>query len=388
MHHVPWDVQHRRRALVPIVVLVVMAVLTVGVVASAALSVGLVAGTLSTLLGLLPVIPAALLLLWVDKWEPEPGRLLVGAFLWGAGISIVTALIGSWLLDLTWAVLLSTQGGNALSIAATAPIVEEACKGLFLLWLFSFRRREFGGVVDGIVYAGMVGLGFAFTENIFYLGAAFSEDGLAGGLVLFFLRCVLSPFAHPLFTSMIGIGLGLAVTSARPGVRFVAPVAGYCAAVALHATWNGSTLLIEGGGFLLVYAFVMVPMFVGLTVLLLWQRKRLQRILAAQLPGMVTAGLVPPHEVNDLASLAGRRRWRAAVRQRLGPDAVKGLRDYQAIVTELAVFRDRVARGAVGKDRARTEQELLAGLRTAQARGHRAALAAAATAAPPNPYLH
>lgn len=384
----PWEVQHRRRALAPIVGLVVLAALAVIVVALAALSVGPVAGTLSTLLGLLPVIPAALLLLWVDKWEPEPGRLLVAAFLWGAGISVVTAVLGSWLLDLTWVLLLSAQGGNALSIAATAPIVEEACKGLFLVWLFSFRRREFGGVVDGIVYAGFVGLGFAFSENILYLGGAFSEGGLAGGLMLFFFRCVLGPFAHPLFTAMIGVGLGVAATTARPALRLVAPVLGYLGAVALHATWNGSTLLLDGAGFFLVYLFIMVPIFVATVALLVWQRRRLQRILAAQLPGMVAAGLVPQHEVADLASLAGRRRWRAAVRQRLGAEAEKGLRDYQSAVTELAVFGDRVARGAVGPNRPRVEQELLGALREAQDRGHRAALtAAASTVHRPNPYL-
>ena len=46
---------------------------------------------------------------------------------------------------------------------------------MLLLW---WRRAELDGVLDGIVYAGMVGIGFAFTENILYLAAAYNgTDG-------------------------------------------------------------------------------------------------------------------------------------------------------------------------------------------------------------------
>jgi RsiW-degrading membrane proteinase PrsW (M82 family) len=84
--------------------------------------------------------------------------------------------------------------------------------------LLLFRRREFDGIIDGIVYAGIVAAGFAFTENILYFGRAFGEEAEMGGSVLFtlILRGVLSPFAHPLFTSMTGIGAGLAANSAAP----------------------------------------------------------------------------------------------------------------------------------------------------------------------------
>ena len=52
--------------------------------------------------------------------------------------------------------------------------------------VFLFRRKEFDGIVDGIVLAGFIGVGFAFTENILYFGRAFlagSEQlGVTGGL--------------------------------------------------------------------------------------------------------------------------------------------------------------------------------------------------------------
>ena len=104
------------------------------------------------------------------------------------------------------------------------------------------RRREFDGVVDGIVYAGLAGVGFAFTENVLYLGRALQDNGTAGLAVTFVLRGVFGPFAHPMFTMATGIGLGVAATTRRRWLRVVAPLVGWLCAVALHAMWNLSAV--------------------------------------------------------------------------------------------------------------------------------------------------
>ena len=117
------------------------------------------------------------------------------------------------------------------SLAIVAPVTEEASKGLFLLLLLWWRRAELDGVLDGIVYAGMVGIGFAFIENILYLAAAYNgTDGTGPGgtsalTSTFVMRCLFSPFAHPLFTTFTGIGVGIAVGSRSHLVRVVAPLA-------------------------------------------------------------------------------------------------------------------------------------------------------------------
>ncbi len=65
----------------------------------------------------------------------------------------------------------------------------------------------------------MVGIGFAFIENILYLAAAYDgTDGMGPGGTealtwTFVVRCLASPFAHPLFTAFTGIGVGIAVAS-------------------------------------------------------------------------------------------------------------------------------------------------------------------------------
>ena len=117
-----------------------------------------------------------------------------------------------------------------------APIVEETCKGAAVLLVFLYRRREFDGVVDGIVYAGMAGIGFAFTENVLYLGRALADSGVDGLAATFVLRCIFGPFAHPLFTMATGVGFGIAVTTRRRAVRYLAPIVGWLVAVLLHAS--------------------------------------------------------------------------------------------------------------------------------------------------------
>ena len=102
---------------------------------------------------------------------------------------------------------------------------------IFFLW----KRDEFDNVLDGIIYAAMAGLGFAMTENVLYYGKALATGGLGASLFTFILRGVVSPFAHPLFTSMTGIGLGIARQSRKGSpLKWLAPIGGICLAMFLH----------------------------------------------------------------------------------------------------------------------------------------------------------
>ena len=123
---------------------------------------------------------------------------------------------------------------------------------------------------------------------------------------------------------------------------------GYALAVVLHALWNSSATLGGGEAFLGVYLFFMVPLFLAMIGLAAWQRRREQRTVADQLPAFAMAGWIAPSEVALLSTLAGRNRWRRAVRQRSGKDAEKAVTEYQTAVTELAFLRARMGRGAVG----------------------------------------
>jgi protease PrsW len=388
--HLPTPGRQRRAVLGTVAGLVVFGVCGLVVLGLVSGSIGVGAVLVGALCALVPVGPVVWAFLWVDRWEPEPPRTLLFAFLWGACVAALTALLINSSAVLVADAVLGQGSGDVLGASIIAPIVEEGVKGAFVVGLLIFRRREFDGIVDGIVYAGLVGAGFAFTENILYMGRAFAESGGlvgqdGGVLAVLILRGLLSPFAHPLFTSMTGIGCGLAALSRSAPARVLYVLVGYALAVVLHALWNSSATFGGGEAFLGVYLFFMVPLFLAMIGLAAWQRRREQRTVAEQLPAFAMAGWIAPSEVALLSTLAGRNRWRRAVRQRSGKDAEKAVTEYQTAVTELAFLRARMSRGAVGSHAWEWHNERLSALVAARGRamGQPEALTAAWLRPPP-----
>ncbi len=311
----------------------------------------------------LPVVIGAFR--WLDRYEPEPRGLLLFAFFWGA---TVAALAAALLNTASLIAIARTSGGSGMDVTAVlvAPWVEEAAKGAAVLLVLVFRRREFDGVVDGIVLAGLAAVGFAFTENILYFGRAFlagQEESLTTGFFAagftFVLRGVISPFAHPLFTAMIGIGLGIAARTANPATRWLAPLAGFLLAVLLHGAWNLSSL--SGlSGFFTGYVLIMVPAFALTIAVATWSRRREGTTVAVRLPTYVDAGWLDPQDVPMLASLQRRRQALDWMEARYGGGKARALRDFQHAATELAFLRDRMERGLDVPDFPSRERELLA----------------------------
>ncbi|GAA4848283.1 hypothetical protein GCM10023201_45290 [Actinomycetospora corticicola] len=343
--------QQRRTLVWPVVGLIVLGICALVAVGFASTEIGTGGVVVGAICALLPVGPVLLAFAWVDRWEPEPPRLLLTAFLWGAGFAALVALIINSSAVLAAELLLGQGQGDFIGAVISAPLVEEFVKGAFVVGLLLFRRREFDGIVDGVVYAGFVGAGFAFTENIIYFGRAFTDDGtapVAGVIVTFILRGVLSPFAHPLFTAMTGIGVGIAASVRSRALGALAIVVGYALAVILHALWNSATQL--GPGFFGVYILIMVPLFLALIGLVVWQRRRERDVLARQMPGFAAAGWIAESEVPLLGSMSGRRRWLSAVRRTAGKPAAHAVVHYQHAVSELAFLRARAERGAIPPD--------------------------------------
>ncbi|MDX6325850.1 MAG: protease PrsW [Nocardioidaceae bacterium] len=302
------------------------------------------------LLAILPVGPLVACYLWLDRYEPEPLRLLLLSFLWGALAATSVALI----LQSVEQVVAGPS--DALTGVVVAPLTEEGAKGVFVLLLLWSRRNVIDGVLDGLVYAGLVGIGFAFVENILYFAGAytggprFGSGGIGAATGLFVVRGVFSPFAHPLFTSMTGIGVGIAVITRRRWLRIVAPIVGYLVAVALHASWNASAFLGGGQAFLLTYVFAMVPGFSVLVGLAIWFRVREGAMLGRSLTDLAYRGYLQPAEVPWLAKLPARRQARKNAARGGGPLAERLMKDYQHQAIELATLHNRVLRGTAPRD--------------------------------------
>jgi RsiW-degrading membrane proteinase PrsW (M82 family) len=304
---------------------------------------------------ILPVPVLVGIFFWLDRYEPEPLRYLVLSFFWGACVATLVAYIVN-----SSASILFERNGISEDVVGVfvAPFIEESMKALFPILLLLFRRRQFSGITDGIVYCGLSATGFAMVENILYLGglgyaSGAEQYGPASGaqavIQLFIARIVLTGFAHPLFTSLTGIGLGVAARSADRRIRIFAPLAGLLAAMSLHGAWNLMATLTANSGELLVFLYgyfaVMMPIFMLMTGAAIWLRSREGRVTERVLPAYVRAGWFSPPEVAALGTLGRRYSARRWARRVAGEPGLKAMRDYQLAATRLAVLRDGMERG-------------------------------------------
>lgn len=152
-------------------------------------------------LAIAPGIAICLFIYFKDKYNKEPLGLLLWLFILGM-FSIIPALIIEVVFTKPAERLL---GEGILYTALFSYIIvalsEEGSKYL-VLRVFSFKRKAFDDPFDGIIYAVMVGMGFATLENIGYV----TQHGFATGIT----RMFLSVPAHASFAVLMGYHIGLA----------------------------------------------------------------------------------------------------------------------------------------------------------------------------------
>ncbi|OBF88132.1 hypothetical protein A5790_24565 [Mycobacterium sp. 852002-51152_SCH6134967] len=329
-----------RKVGAPLAVLILLATV-VGLIIIGLTALNPVGAGIGLVLSSLAMVVVVLAYVWLDRFEPEPPRLLAFAFLWGASVAVVLSVIlGLYLESLI--VTGDSDGVSAVSVVVIAPVIEEAAKGAFLLVMMTGRRRrELNSLTDCLVYAGLVGAGFAWLEDILYIA---SGESLGDSLLTAALRLVMAPFAHSLFTTFFGIGVYFALHRRDVSAKAGAVLLGYLAAVFTHALWNGSSLLgVEW--YLGVYLYWMMPLFALAIVLGVQSRRREQAIVASKLPGMVQAGLVTPAEAAWLGSLRHRKLALAQAARQGGRPARNAVKRFAGQVVELAFVRDRIDRG-------------------------------------------
>lgn len=313
---------------------------------------GFVVGFVASLVPLSAVLLAVFV---IDRWEPEPKRLLLFAFTWGAVVSIAVTM----LIQPFFTLAAGPAAGldpTAFAVIVQAPVVEEFAKSLGLLLILLFARKHFDGPVDGVVFAFTIAGGFAFTENILYFGRAIAGSDTPGAdlATVFFLRGVMSPFAHAIFTGTTGLVLGFAARRAGPGLAVVAFGVGLVPAMLLHSMWNSM-----GSDFLIQYLFVQVPIFLATLLLIVLLRVAENRLTRQRLREYAAAGWFAPSEVDVLATAAGRRtalRWAASRGRR------PQMKAFVRAATRLAFTRQRVLSGRDVAAHQLDEQHQLAGI--------------------------
>jgi RsiW-degrading membrane proteinase PrsW (M82 family) len=298
---------------------------------------GLIAGMV---LAAIPVPFYVALALSVDRYEKEPLWMLGMAFLWGAtGAVFIASILNSINSSFFGAVGgadAAAFGGSVIS----APVVEETAKALALLFFFIWKKNEFEGVLDGVVYGAMIGLGFAMTENVSYYSQAMANGALAGTV---FVRGILAPFSHPLFAAMTGVGLGIVRETTKRGLKLIAPLIGLATAMGLHALWNLSAGV--GGSLLRVYLTAIMPAILALVGIVLYAQGRERQIIRAHLTPYVQAGYLSPAEQKALSKFGGRIRTLWTAMRVHGVGGYRSEARFQQAATKLALHHWRTERG-------------------------------------------
>ena len=203
---------------------------------------GLLAVFLSLAFGIVPMAVFSVVLTRFDRYEKEPFILLFAVFIWGFLFASLAAIVLNTFFGVGIFYLTGNQNLAAGStIVFIGPLIEESVKGAGVLLVFLFFRKEFDSILDGLIYGGLIGFGFAAAENVLYIFGGYADSGFPGLAVIALARILLIPFLHATFTALTGIGFATARLS-RKGFAVFWPLAGFISAVALHSLHNALTL--------------------------------------------------------------------------------------------------------------------------------------------------
>jgi len=289
-----------------LVVLFILSLLSVG-----AYAVETPSAFLFALIPLAYTIPA---FIWLDKLEPEPRAMRWNAFLWGGGISVLVGGLANEFTDASF--------GTTAALVISAPVAEEIMKTLGILG--AAKRNQIDSPLDGVVYAGYVGLGFAMVENIIYFSQAIADNDL--GLV-FAMRGLFSPFAHPFFTLWVGLAIGTAVRKGR-STRFAA-MRGILLAMALHASWNASGV----NGFFALLLLGHIVLFVIVVRRLRRMRREEIELVRSRLQQLAFSHNLSPVELDVYGDLRATRRLRQGLARKDRP----AFDERRVMITKLAL---------------------------------------------------
>ena len=259
---------------------------------------------LSVLLGFVPMLLFAYMVFWTDRYEKEPFLLLGGVFIWGAIVAAGAAFAINSFLGLGVYMFTGSHAFADLSTSSViAPIIEETLKGIACLLVFLYFRREFDSILDGIVYAAITALGFAATENVYYIYTyGFQENGLSGILWMLIIRVILVGWQHPFYTSFIGITLAISRLNRTPWIIRFIPILGLGIAIITHSIHNTiSTVFhgLQGLGIGLIFDW---SGWLVMGIFILWAIFREQRWLITHLSEEVANGTISPHQYKTACS--------------------------------------------------------------------------------------
>lgn len=179
---------------------------------------------LALVLAVLPALGLAYLIYRADHYAPENRRPL----LWSLALGALLVAPALW-IEGEWLDAWRSPGGwwatMLLSFVILA-MTEETLKLMALLG-YPYRRTFFDEPMDGIVYAAMIGMGFALAENTYYAWQF--------GWRTVLMRALTAVPAHAIFAVFMGYFVGRARFEAGRS-RLLSRA--WLVAITLHGVYN------------------------------------------------------------------------------------------------------------------------------------------------------
>jgi len=194
--------------------------------------------------------------------HPEPKKMIIRIFLWGAFITIPVFFVQ---IGLNFLLTGKTPFDNGVSPYTLH--LDATNLGMYLLiyWflIISFSEEIFKYLVvkvkvvnspnldepiDIMLYMVVSALGFAALENILYLiappGQMPFHQLMDRTLIIVFVRFIGATFLHTLCSAVIGYGLAVSFCQAK--VKYLPFILGIIVAVGLHGLYDFSIMTLDG----------------------------------------------------------------------------------------------------------------------------------------------
>jgi len=290
---------------------------------------------ISSLAAGVPIVVYILFLRWLDRYEREPFKHIFITFLAGAVFSSGLSYVANTFVSVVSRAFLTTAGHDYIVPSLVAPLVEEFNKGMMVV-LFAYISKEFDNITDGLLYGAVVGLGFAFAENIHYFMSVYNESGLFAWIHNMYFRSLFCAGLHAAATATFGACMAYG-RHARFSERIVSLVVGYFLAVMIHSFWNSlltaSTLSHDT---VLGYLPVIVLPMIFLMIFVFFQISlaRESEVIEQELTIASRNGIIPENHVPYLKSYLARSKpgWL---------DSRIPKEEYIAVCTEFAFLKNR-----------------------------------------------
>jgi len=175
------------------------------------------------------IVPVFIIIVYIyvkDKYEKEPKRLLLGNFALGAVVSVLITTILYIIIDRLFPLDSASIFQQFIKAFVVVALVEEFSKYVIVRYVAQ-PNKAFNEPFDGNIYAVMVSMGFAATENIMYV--------MDGGLGVALLRAFTAVPAHATFAILMGYYMGKAKFSTN---RFTLNLTGLLLAVLFHGAYD------------------------------------------------------------------------------------------------------------------------------------------------------